>query len=394
MVSFLKDFGLDIAPQFIYATGTKLVQLPANLPNMVAGWQPLTHELRDSLAGQHLNPDSFMQVTAVVNLPAMLIIALTTFLLVLGIKESATTNNIIVILKVAVVLLFIFFGFQFVKSAYWHPFIPANEGSFGKYGWGGILRGSGVIFFAYIGFDAVSTAAQEAKNPKKDMPVGILGSLVICTILYVLVSMVMTGIVPYKQLSVPAPIALAIDNMGPTMTWLRPLVKIGAIAGLSSVILVMLMGQPRIFYSMAKDGLLPQSFARVHPKFGTPHITTIITGIAAMIVAGTMPINLLGELVSIGTLLAFVMVCASVIILRRTRPDLARPFKTPFVPLVPILGIVTAGAQMVALPGDTWLRLIIWMAIGLIIYFLYGRNNARKMQAVTQEEAIPAPVNE
>jgi APA family basic amino acid/polyamine antiporter len=386
MVSFLNDIGIHLGPQYIYATGTKLIQLPSGLKNVVEGWQPLSDQLKESLANLHVSYESFPQVTALFNLPAMFIVALATLLLVRGIKESATTNNIIVILKVAVVLLFIFFGFQFVKSGNWKPFIPANGGNFGDYGWSGILRGAGVIFFAYIGFDAVSTAAQEAKNPRKHMPIGILGSLIICTILYVLVSLVMTGIVPYKQLNVPAPIALAIDNMGPTMVWLRPLVKIGAIAGLSSVILVLLMGQPRIFYSMAKDGLLPESFAKVHPKFGTPHVTTMVCGLAAIIIAGTMPIDLLGELVSIGTLLAFVMVCASVIVLRRKRPDLHRPFKTPWVPLIPILGIVTAGAQMFALPLDTWLRLIIWMLIGLVIYFIYGRNNARKLMNNTSDK--------
>jgi APA family basic amino acid/polyamine antiporter len=391
VVHFLNDFGINLAPQFIYATGTKLVQIPHGLKDIVEGWQPLTAQLTEHMTTLHLNAAAYPQVTSIINLPAMFIIAITTFLLVLGIKESATTNNIIVILKVTVVLLFIFFGFQFVKTANWHPFIPKNVDHFGKYGWGGILRGAGVIFFAYIGFDAVSTAAQEAKNPKKDMPVGILGSLIICTILYVLVSLVMTGVVSYKQLNVPAPIAVAIEGMGPNIRpWLGPLVNIGAIAGLSSVILVMLMGQPRIFYSMAKDGLLPASFAKVHPKFGTPYITTIITGLVAMAVAGTFPIGLLGELVSIGTLLAFIMVCASVIILRRTRPELHRPFKTPLVPLIPILGIITAGAQMIALPLDTWLRLVIWMAIGLIIYYSYGRRNATKVLAQQTSENMAA----
>jgi APA family basic amino acid/polyamine antiporter len=266
---------------------------------------------------------------------------------------------------------------MFVKSANWHPFIPANQGEFGKFGLSGILRGAGVIFFAYIGFDAVSTAAQEAKNPQKHMPIGILGSLGVSTILYILVAIVLTGIVSYTTLNVPDPVAVGVDAMGKGMFWLRPIVKIAAIAGLSSVILVMLMGQPRIFFSMSKDGLLPPVFSKVHPKFKTPYISTIITGIAAMIIAGLLPISILGELVSIGTLLAFIIVCVSILVLRKSKPDLERPFKTPWVPVVPVLGALICLAQMMALPLDTWLRLIVWMAIGFAIYFFYGRYHSK-----------------
>jgi APA family basic amino acid/polyamine antiporter len=248
------------------------------------------------------------------------------------------------------------------------------------YGISGIFAGAGVIFFAYIGFDAVSTAAQEAINPQKDMPKGILISLLVCTILYIAVSLVLTGIVNYRELDVAAPIALAIDKSGNGLAWLGIPVKIGAIAGLSSVVLVMMMGQPRIFYSMAKDGLLPPVFGKVHPKYKTPYVTTILTGLLAGIVAGIFPIGILGELVSIGTLLAFVIVCAGIIVLRYKRPEIERPFKTPMVPLVPILGAGICLLQMAALPADTWYRLIIWMAIGIFIYFAYGKKNSKLNQ--------------
>ena len=241
-----------------------------------------------------------------------------------------------------------------------------------------ILRASGVIFFAYIGFDAVSTAAQEAKNPKRDMPIGILGSLTVSTILYILVAIVLTGIVSYTQLNVADPMDVGVDSMGSSMFWLRPIIKIAAIAGLSSVILVMLLGQPRIFYTMSKDGLLPPVFSKVHPKFKTPYISQLLTGSVAIVLAGILPINILGELVSIGTLLAFVIVCISVIVLRKSKPELNRPFRTPLVPSIPILGAAICLAQMVALPLSTWLRLIIWMAIGFVIYFTYSVRKSKQ----------------
>ncbi len=319
--------------------------------------------------------------TAIFNLPAALVVLLVTGLLIIGIKESARVNATIVILKVAVILLFIAFGVAFVNADNLTPFIPANTGEYGEFGWSGIVRGAGVIFFAYIGFDAVSTAAQEAKNPQKDMPTGILLSLAICTILYITVSLVMTGIVPFDQLQVPDPIAVAIDNT--TLNWLNPLIKLGAIAGLSSVILVMLLAQPRIFYSMSRDGLLPPFAGKIHPRFRTPHITTAITGVAVAAAAGFFPIGALGELVSIGTLLAFVLVCAGVIVLRRTMPDAPRPFKVPGMPWVPLLGVVSCLYLMAGLPWATWQRLLIWLVIGLAIYFLYGRNAAERLRQRT-----------
>jgi basic amino acid/polyamine antiporter, APA family len=314
---------------------------------------------------------------AVLNIPAMFLIAVLTILLVVGVKESAGFNNIVVAIKVAIIFLVIGFGFMFVNPDNWSPFIPANTGEFGQYGWSGIVRGAGVIFFAYIGFDAVSTAAQEAKNPQRDMPIGILGSLAFCTILYILMSLVMTGLVPYTQLNVPDPVYVALAAAGPGLSWLTKLIAIGAMAGLASVVLVMLMGQPRIFYSMARDGLLPAVFGKVHKRFQTPYVTTIVTGVVAGVVAGLFPIGVLGELVSIGTLLAFVIVCAGIWVLRVRSPELPRPFKTPLVPVVPILGILICGYLMFSLPFDTWLRLLIWMAIGIVIYFSYSIRKSR-----------------
>ncbi len=314
---------------------------------------------------------------AMVNLPAVFLIAIMTTLLVIGIRESARFNNIIVIVKLAIVLLVIGFGFMYVNQDNWSPFIPPNTGEFGEFGWSGIVRGAGVIFFAYIGFDAVSTAAQEAKNPQRDMPIGILGSLAICTVLYILMALVMTGLANYTELNVPHPVFVAIDAAGPGLAWLGPVVNIGAIAGLASVVLVMLMAQPRIFYSMSRDGLLPPVFGKIHPKYRTPHVTTILTGVVAGVVAGIFPIGILGELVSIGTLLAFVIVSAGILVLRYREPNLPRPFRTPLVPLVPILAILICGYMMVSLPGDTWLRLLIWMALGVAIYFGYGKSHSR-----------------
>lgn len=314
---------------------------------------------------------------AIINFPAVFIIFILSSLLVIGIKESAKLNNIVVLIKVAVILLFIGFGIAYINTDNWVPFIPKNTGDYGHFGWSGIFAGAGVIFFAYIGFDAISTTSQEAINPKKDMPVGILVSLLVCTILYISVCLILTGIVPYQELNVSAPIALAIDKAGMGLFWLNPLIKIGAIAGLSSVVLVLLMGQSRIFFSMSRDGLLSPIFSKVHSKYKTPYLTTIITGIVAAFFAGIFPIGLLGELVSIGTLLAFTIVCVGVWVLRVKNPDAPRAFKTPLVPFVPIAGIIVCLIQMASLPRDTWIRLFAWMAIGFVIYFTYSIKHSK-----------------
>jgi APA family basic amino acid/polyamine antiporter len=367
VVSFLQELGITIPAAFISGPYTHVTPPGAPWWNI---WRLFT--------------EGWVSTGAVLNVPAMFIVGFITFLLVLGIKESATFNNVVVAIKMSVILTFIAVGVAYINRNNWHPFIPPSLVP-GEFGWSGVVRGAGVIFFAYIGFDAVSTAAQEAKNPQRDMPIGILGSLAICTVLYIAVALVLTGIVSYTKLNDPAPIAVAINSLGPSVAWLRPIIKIGAIAGLSSVILVMMLGQPRIFYTMSKDGLLPPVFSAVHPKFRTPWIAQILTGAIAMLVAGLFPIGLLGELVSIGTLLAFAIVCAGVFVLRFTDPEIPRPFRTPAFWLVAPLGVVFCGYLMYGLPPDTWARLIVWMAIGLVIYFTYGCRHSK-----LQKPAAPA----
>ncbi len=328
-------------------------------------------------------------VHGMINIPAVFIIVVMSLLLVKGTKESAFVNGLIVAIKIAVVLTFVILGWSYIDTANYVPYIPENTGNFGDFGWSGIVRAAGIIFFAYIGFDAVSTAAQEAKNPKRDMPIGILVSLVICTILYLLFAHVMTGVTSYKSFQGAdgiAPVAVAIDHMGtagangvivPAYPWLNKTIIIAILAGYASVIMVMLMGQSRVFYAMSKDGLLPKVFSDVHPKFGTLAKSNLLFMIFVSLFAAFVPARVVGEMTSIGTLLAFVLVCIGVMVLRKTQPDLPRAFKTPLVPLVPILGVISCLGMMIALPGDTWLRLLIWLAIGFIIYFIYGIKNSK-----------------
>jgi APA family basic amino acid/polyamine antiporter len=308
------------------------------------------------------------------NLPASFLIIFLTALVAIGIRESASLNNLVVLIKVSVLLVFLVFGAAYITRENLTPFIPENTGISGHYGWSGIFRGAAVIFFAYIGFDCLSTLAQETKNPQRDLPKGIIGSLIVCTILYVLVAFVLTGMVHYSQLNVAQPIAVALDSTGGALRWFAPFIKIGAIAGLSTATLGLLLSQPRILYTMSKDGLLPKFFSTVHPRTKTPFNSTLVTGALAAIVAGLFPIGLLGELVSIGTLLAFFLVCVGVLILRKTEPNLPRPFKVPAVGIIATLGALGNLGQMIALPLDTWIRLGAWLAIGLVIFFLYSNK--------------------
>jgi basic amino acid/polyamine antiporter, APA family len=343
-VSLLGNFGIHLPPQWSEATGQAV-------------------KLADGTTA-----------TALFNLPAVLIIAVLTVLLMIGTKESTRVNNVMVGFKLFVVGAVIVIGAFYVTKSNWTPFIPDNTGAFGSFGYSGILRGASVVFFAYIGFDAVSTAAQEAKLPQRDMPIGILGSLIICTVLYVLMSLIMTGMVPYQKLGVADPVAVAIDEIG--IGWLSILVKFAALAGLTTVVFVLLFGQARILFSIAQDRLLPSFFSEVHPRFRTPFASQALIGVVVGLIAACFPIGLLGEMVSIGTLFAFLLVCLAVLHLRRSAPKTDRPFRTPAVPWVPLLGIAFSLLLMLGLPLDTWLRLIVWLVIGLVIYFGYGHRRS------------------
>ncbi|MGB2622614.1 MAG: amino acid permease [Candidatus Acidiferrum sp.] len=373
LVAFLQDYGINLPPQICDVPGAKWVFYDGR-------WAPL-----NTLALTTAQQSGLHTVTARFNLLAFLAMLAVTTLLIIGIKESANFNTGVVFVKLTAVLVFIAVAGAFVLKhpaiahANWKVFIPPNTGSFGSFGWSGILRGAGVVFFAYIGFDAVSTAAQEAKNPKRDMPIGILGSLVVCTILYLLVSGLLTATVHYTRLNIGAPVSLGIRETG--VKWGSYVVNAGALAGLSTVMLVMMLGQSRVFYSMANDGLLWKWASDIHPRFRTPWKSTAIVGVCVAFVGALVPIGDLGQLVSIGTLLAFVIVCAGVWVLRVHRPELVRPFKTPWVPVVPILGILVSLSLMAGLKEVTWIRLIVWLIIGLVVYFTYSVKHSRVRNA-------------
>jgi APA family basic amino acid/polyamine antiporter len=370
--------GWNLVLEYMFAASTVAVGWSGYLNSFLGHFGAA---LPESLAAAPLNvvDGAIVYTGGIVNLPAVAIIAAVSGLCYVGITQSAFVNSIIVAIKVTVIVLFVAFAASYVNPDNWHPFIPENEGP-GKFGMDGVIRGASVVFFAYIGFDAVSTAAGEAKNPQRDMPIGILGSLAICTVIYIIVSLVLTGLLPYPELATPKPVATALEHY-PALGWLKLLVELGAIAGLSSVILVMLMGQPRIFLSMSNDGLLPKLFAKVHPKFQTPYLGTIIVGVFAAMLAGFLPIGLLGELVSMGTLLAFATVSIGVLVLRRTRPDLKRPFRVPAAPLVCTLGAASCLYLFWKPFTEHWHLMTGWTAIGMVIYFTYGYRNSKVRKA-------------
>lgn len=321
------------------------------------------------------------------DMPAVLVVVACTALALAGTRTSAAVNTVIVVAKLIALVLIILIGARHVHPENWQPFIPRNEGGFGHFGWSGVARAAGTLFFAYIGFDGVSTLAEEARNPQRTVPWSLFASLLICTVLYVSVSIVVTGLAHYRSLGVADPLYFALSRAGVSLGYLRGLVAVVAIAGLLSVVLASIVGQVRIFYSMARDGLLPPAFGRLSPSAGIPFLSTIITGTAATVMAGLLPLELLGELISIGTLLAFAMVCAGVVILRRIAPDARRPFRTPWVPVVPALGFLSCLALMLSLPAGTWIRLAVWTGLGLVIYALYGRHHSRLSAAGSRKTA-------
>lgn len=313
---------------------------------------------------------------AICNLPAVLIVAAMSAVCYVGMRESAGANTFMVSLKVGIIVLFIIAGLAFIDTSNWHPYIPANTGKFGHFGWSGVLQGAAIIFFSYVGFDTASTTALEARNPQRDLPLGILGALVISALLYVGMSTVMTGMVPYEKLNVDAPVAVALDAH-PQLQWLGVFVKVGAIAGMTSVILTSLLGQPRILLAMADDGLLPPAMSKCHPRFKTPHVATMVTGVGAAAIAGIFPLDVLADLISIGILLAFTVVCIGVLVMRHTRPDAPRPFRVPVAPFTCVLGALVCLGMTLFLSHATWIRLVIWTACGFSIYVFYGFKHSK-----------------
>lgn len=388
--SFLLGFGVMIPPELTAATGKIINVTEALRATYEAHGYTLVPASENGTNVFHVGNAAGEVIRAVFNLPAFLGIMAVGSLLVVGVSESAKVNNVIVFIKLAVVVMFIAIGAYYVSPDNWHPFIPESTGP-GVYGWGGVFRAASIIFFAYVGFEAVSTAAQEAKNPQKDMPFGILLSLFICTLLYMGVAAVLTGIVPYAMLNVADPIAVAVDHIG--LGWFAFLIKIGAITGLTSVMLVLLYGQTRIFFTMSKDGLLPKALSKVHPKFQTPYVNTMIVSLVVALAAGVTPISLLGDLVSLGTLVAFMIVCLTVLYLRKAEPNLPRPFRTPLMPITPILGIMTCGYLVYTIFFGGFFELTEsgkkvleytgpYLLIGALIYAFYGRKNSLLLKSM------------
>ncbi len=368
--------GWDLILEYLFSGAAVAVSWSASVQGLMSEFG-LTVPTLIGQAPFALTKGHLVATGALINLPAVLICIALTVILVIGIKETATFNHAMVLIKVGVLLVLIAYGAWWISrhlelaTQNWTPFVPPNTGTFGEFGWSGVFKGAAVIFFAYVGFDNISCAAQETKNPQRAMPIGLLACLAICSLLFIAVALVLTGMVKYPGLNVEAPFIFVLQQVR-APAGLRFGIEIATIAGLTSVALVSLLGQPRIFFSMAKDGLLPAAFSRLHPRFRTPYLATILTGIVCSIVAGLLPLDLLGELISIGTLMAFAIVCLGILVLRRTRPDLPRPFRTPWVPLVPLLGFFTCVGMMFTLPPDTWLRLALWMAAGFAVYFLYS----------------------
>ncbi len=355
-VSLLRDMGIVIPAKFAAA--------------------PMSYELSTGWA----------MTGSMVNIPAMLIVALIGTLVAVGIRAAASFNNLMVIIKLGAIALFVACGVAYVNMDNLTPFIPANTGTFGEFGFSGVLRGAGVIFFAFIGFDALSTMAQECRNPQKHLPIGMIGSLGISTLVYIVIGFVLLGVVSYTALNVPDPITVAVNALGPSFVWLRFVIKLAILAGLTSVVLVMILGQSRIFYTMSKDGLLPKPIAKINDKFQTPFLSTIMVTVVCMLLAGIFPVGILGQLTCMGALLAFAIVCFGILVLRYKQPTLHRPFKTPFVPWIPLAGTLVCVIQMIMLPGVTWFQFLIWMFIGCVIYFGYSVKHSKARLALVKKK--------
>ncbi len=380
--------GWDLLLEYLFSASTVAVGWAGYFVGLMSS---IGIDIPDDLANPPLSGGG-----GIINLPALFVVAVTTLLLVLGTRETIRANNIMVALKVSALLIFVAVGAFNVDTSLWSPFVPANEGSFGEFGGSGVIRAAGVVFFAYVGFDAVSTAAGESKNPQRTVPIGLLGTVIISSTLYVAVGLVLTGLVPYSSLNVADPISAALKDAAGSLTWLEDLMNVAAVVGLFATVLVTFYGQTRILMRMSSDGLLPDRFGEVSPRLRTPVFTTVVCGIAGATIAALLPIDALGDLVSIGTLFSFVLVAIGVLVLRRTHPDTPRPFRVPVVHMIAPLAIICSVSLMATLPIETWIRLFVWLLIGLVIFFAYGRNKSHLiMAALTREtEAAGPPVRD